>query len=200
MAPGTSVAGTLECGEALAPVAQIAIAPQHFLSVARIALGFCVYSDLDAHATSSWALPAAVGAVALDIADGRVARARGTSSAAGRLVDNASDAAFLAFCFSAFAPEIGVAPLIFFTLAFGSYAARGLLSALSGAPLSPSPRGHWAGVANYALAVVGAITVHPLLHLPGLLIGVSAAAVTLLNAVAFYDNLRLAWRDRSGRL
>ena len=86
-------------------MAQIAIAPQHFLSVARIALGFCVYSDLDAHATSSWALPAAVGAVALDIADGRVARARGTSSATGRLVDNASDAAFLAFCFSAFAPR-----------------------------------------------------------------------------------------------
>jgi len=175
-------------------MARLTIAPQHVLSIARVALGGVLWAELRANEESAWALPVAVCAVALDIADGRVARARGASSAAGRLIDNASDAVFIGLAFLAFTREIGAAPLVFFILAFGSYAVRAIVSVAGGRELAPSPRGHWAGMANYGLAVLAALAAHPLVELPTLLMATASAAIVSLNALAFYDNSRLLWQ------
>ena len=172
-------------------MAELAIAPQHVLSIARIALGGVLYADLRANEQTVWALPIAVCAVALDVADGRVARARGASSARGRLIDNASDAIFIGLCFLALSREIGIAPLLFFTLGFGTYALRALASVIARFELLPSPRGHWAGIANYGLAVIGSLHVHPMVELPSLLLRASVVVVVALNSIAFYDNARL---------
>jgi phosphatidylglycerophosphate synthase len=178
-------------------VAALAIAPQHVLSLARVALGGLLYAELEAHDETAWAFPIVLCAVALDLADGRVARARGASSAIGRLIDNASDAVFLAFCFTAFSGEIGATPLMLFALAFGSYALRALVCVVSRSELIPSPRGHWAGIANYSLAVVAGLQLHPLVVLPPDLVHAAAALVVGLNAIAFYDNARLLWAART---
>jgi phosphatidylglycerophosphate synthase len=177
-------------------VAPFTIAPQHLLSITRVALGLVLCADLRAHGQSPWALPIAVCAVGLDIADGRVARASGTSSATGRFLDNGSDAVFIAASFTAFVPVIGSTPLVCFALAFGSYGLRALVSLVGSGVLAPSPRGHWAGMANYALVILAALAVHPALQLPTPLLAVASAAVAALNVLAFSDNSRLLWQLR----
>ena len=179
----------------MAPVRKLGSLPQHLLSFARVVLGAIVWADIDATGESEWALPSTALAIALDFADGRLARARGTSSAAGKVIDNACDAAFLGFAFLAFAPEIGPAPLAMFALAFGSYGARGLVSATRGWRFSPSPRGHWAGIANYGLALVAAGQASPRLAIPAPMLTGAVVVCAALNALALYDNARLAWAD-----
>jgi phosphatidylglycerophosphate synthase len=174
---------------------EIASAPQHLLSFSRVLLGALVWTSSRATGESEWALPATFLAVAFDFADGRLARARGTSSNLGRVIDNACDAAFLALAFLAFRREIGGAPLVFFALSFGSYGARALWSATMHKPFTPSPRGHWAGISNYALALIAATHVHPSIDLSRPALYTAVAIVVFLNAVAFYDNLRLARVD-----
>ncbi len=177
----------------------IAAAPQHLLSISRVALGAALWSNSRTSGDSEWALPAALMAVAFDFADGRLARSRGTSSNFGRVIDNACDAAFLALAFLAFRAAIGAAPLVLFALSFGSYGARALWSAVARKPFTPSPRGHWAGISNYALAVIAAAHVHPSIDIPPAGLSVAAAIVVLMNSVAFYDNLRLARDDARSR-
>jgi phosphatidylglycerophosphate synthase len=173
----------------------IASAPQHLLSISRVLLGAQLLASTRSTGESEWALPATLLAVAFDFADGRLARARGTSSNFGRVIDNVCDAVFLGLAFLAFRDEIGAAPLVFFTLAFGSYGARALWSATMQKPFTPSPRGHWAGISNYALALIAAAHAHPSVELASRVLSAAAAIVVLLNAIAFYDNLRLARVD-----
>lgn len=177
------------------PMTHVAAAPQHLLSVARVALGALLSIDVRTRGQSEWALPAAILAVVFDVADGRLARARGTSSTAGRVIDNACDAVFLGLTFSAFTREIGSAPIVFLLLSFGSYGVRALAAAVTHGPFTPSPRGRWAGIVNYVLAVVVAAEVHPRIDLPSAPISATVLAVVLLNALALYDNARLAWVD-----
>jgi phosphatidylglycerophosphate synthase len=173
----------------------IASAPQHLLSVSRVLLGALVWTSSRTTGESEWALPATLLAVAFDFADGRLARARGTSSNFGRVIDNACDAAFLALAFLAFRREIGDSPLVLFALSFGSYGLRASWSATMHKSFTPSPRGHWAGISNYALALIAAAHAHPSIDLSSLALSTAVAIVVLLNAVAFYDNLRLARVD-----
>ena len=179
----------------MAPTSELASFPQHLLSLARVVLGAAVWADVDAGGEADWALPSTALAIALDFADGRLARARGTSSTTGKVLDNACDAAFLGLAFLAFAPRIGLAPFVLLMLAFGSYGARGLAATLRGWRFSPSPRGHWAGIANYAMALVAAAHASPKLSFPAAVLTAAVAACTALNALALYDNVRLAWAD-----
>ena len=119
------------------------------VSAARLAI-----APVSVHAilTGHWALAAGVfvAAVATDLADGPLARRRGTASALGGVLDHTADAVFVAVTLWALAYHEaqqgidlvpGILPL-FIVLAFGQY----LLDsrALRGQPL----RGSWLGRAN----------------------------------------------------
>jgi cardiolipin synthase len=85
-------------------------------------------------------------AVASDWADGRVARARGESSAFGGLLDHASDAVFVSSGLAALAGS-GRVPVVLPWLvgvAFGQYVLDS--RALAGRPLRASALGRWNGI------------------------------------------------------
>lgn len=100
-------------------------------------------------------LPAAVlftAAAFSDFYDGRLARARGQTSAAGGLFDHATDALFVSLCLAA-ASSIGLitvwlAPLV--VLAFAQYALDSAV--LAGRPLRASGLGRSNGIAYFVLA------------------------------------------------
>jgi len=183
----------------------MAIAPQHWLSLARVALGAIIWRSLSIGERSSWVFPLVLIACLLDFADGRVARAYGSDGPIGRTIDNGCDFVFLALCFHAFArmelwsdPTTSVAvklwrggnglPLLALALSFGSYAWRAAVCAARGLPLTPSPVGRAAGVLNYALALVGGVAVSPHWHRQRTLLEVSMAFVVAANLAAFLQN------------
>ncbi len=182
----------------MAPNFELSSAPQHLLSLGRVALGALVYADVSESGESRFALPATVLAIVLDFADGRLARARGTSSTTGRVVDNACDAAFLCLAFFSFADRIGWVPLLLLVLAFGSYGARALASTLRGWRFTPSPRGHWAGIVNSALALAAAADSGGYRAIPAVALDTVVVASLALNALALFDNVRLARVDSRG--
>jgi phosphatidylglycerophosphate synthase len=173
-----------------------------------VLLGGLVCVEL-AHAKSSWiVLPAVLVACASDWGDGRLARARDDASMAGRLIDNLCDAAFLALSFAGFAvaeawslPLVGSAtrywehanwlPLIGLAASFGTYMLRWAVCARRDLPLARSARGHAAGVANYVLVVIGAVSAIPGHPLTPWLLEPSFITVTLMNVTAATDNLGL---------
>ena len=189
-------------------MAVLAPSTQHFMSLGRVLLGAVVLTELWKSSSSWLVLPCVLLACWLDYADGHIARAHGEETTGGRLIDNVSDAAFLALCFWGFAsvdvwsdPVSGSAtryweyanwlPLIMLLVSFGTYMLRWYLSALLDKPLAPSLRGHSAGVFNYVLAIVGGVAVIPGFTLTPWLVEPAFVTVALLNATAASDNLML---------
>ncbi len=183
-------------------------APQHFLSFSRVLLGGVVLAELADVYSSRLVLPAVIAACLADYADGRMARARGTAGEAGRLIDNLCDAAFLGLAFSGFAlaktwslPLVGYAtrvwehanwiPAVALAGSFGTYMARWAWCSVHREPLAPSPSGHTAGVANYLLALLGAVAVLPGVKLPSLLLEPALLVVVSLNLRGAAENVRL---------
>jgi phosphatidylglycerophosphate synthase len=153
-------------------------------------------------------LPACVAACAADFWDGRLARRRGLASMAGRLLDNLCDAAFLALALSGFAlahtwslPLVGSAtrywrlanwlPVIGLAASFGTYLLRWAVAVFRGLEPVGSSRGHSAGIANYALTLLGGIAVLPNQDVTSWLLEPSFITVALLNLTAATDNLLL---------
>lgn len=127
------------------------------ISCARLAL---VPVSVAAVLGGRWWLAAGVfvGAVASDVADGIVARRRGTASALGGVLDHTADAIFVAATLWALAyveaqqrvdMVPGVLPL-FVALAFLQYLLDS--KALAGRPLRASGLGRVNGIAYFALA------------------------------------------------
>ncbi|HET9063877.1 MAG TPA: CDP-alcohol phosphatidyltransferase family protein [Candidatus Binatia bacterium] len=193
----------------------MAMAPQHWLSLARLVLGAVLWAILSRGDSSPLALPLVLLACVLDFSDGRLARARGSESALGRALDNVCDFAFLAMFFHAAAaihlwsdaaygvvarqwPGANQLPLIALMISFGSYAARAAVCAVVVTPVAPSPVGRAAGVLNYALALVGAaiVSYSPDRSSPLLVEGVMVV-VALVNVAAFAQNCGLLARQFS---
>ena len=103
-------------------------------------------------------------AVATDLADGRIARARGQVSALGGLFDHGSDALFVTALLAVWSVmgEIPVCLPILVPLAFTQYMLDS--RALAGQRLRASTLGRWNGVAYFVLA--GVPTVRDGLGLP----------------------------------
>lgn len=85
-------------------------------------------------------------AVATDVADGRVARARGESSSFGGLLDHATDASFVALGLAALATRglVPVALPILVVVAFAQYVLDS--KSLAGHALRASRLGRWNGI------------------------------------------------------
>lgn len=160
-------------------------------------------------------LPLAVVVVACvtDYFDGRIARKLAGDSMAGRYVDNLCDFAFLVCMFVFFAdaslwsdpvrgwmPWKGANHLPLFALlaSFGTYFARLRRDLAAGRTPKGSPRGHAAGVANYALAIVGAFEMLPGIDLGKALLEPVMLAVVLLNMVAVAENAVLMFQLQRG--
>jgi phosphatidylglycerophosphate synthase len=194
----------------------VKVAPQHLLSISRILLGWFVFTELRASAASAAALPAVGLACAADYADGIVARRLRAETTAGRLLDNVCDVTFLALAFGGLAaaqfwtaaaahgewrwPGFDWLPLAALVGSFGSYLARWRAAHLRGATPRRSALGHRAGIANYALALVGAVEAHPHMELAPWLLGTAFVAVIALNAAAVVDNCRLLAREHGDAL
>jgi cardiolipin synthase len=102
----------------------------------------------DAHAAALACFWLAVGT---DLADGRVARRFGESSALGGFLDHATDALFVASGLAALA-ALGVVPAPLAPLVLAAFAQYALDSrALAGRPLRASALGRWNGVAYFVL-------------------------------------------------
>ena len=105
-------------------------------------------------AAGSW--PAAAGmfalAVASDLLDGPLARARGTARPRGALLDHGADATFVAACLAAHAQHAGVSLLlpILILLAFAQYVWDS--GAHRGGELRGNTIGRINGIAYYALS------------------------------------------------
>jgi phosphatidylglycerophosphate synthase len=190
----------------------MAVAPQHWLSLARLVVGVAVWFSLSRGNRFGLVLVLVLVACALDFSDGRLARARGSESPFGRVLDNVCDFAFLAMFFHAAAgielwsdtvagaigrhrPDVNAVPLIALTLSFGSYAVRAAVCTLVAAPVAPSPIGRAAGVLNYMLAIVGAASRALDTDLRMLATEVAMVAVALVNIAAFAQNCALLLRQ-----
>jgi phosphatidylglycerophosphate synthase len=193
----------------------MAVAPQHWLSIARLVVGVVTWLLMPRANQSAAILPLVLLACVFDFADGRVARARGTEGPAGRVLDNLCDFAFLAMFFHAAAaialwsePVDGVSvrwwrranelPLLALALSFGSYALRAAFSAVRAVPLAPSPIGRAAGVLNYVLALLGAVAVSLHWGRPSLLVEGAMVVVTAVNVAACAQNWLLLVRPPAG--
>ncbi|MFQ5697659.1 MAG: CDP-alcohol phosphatidyltransferase family protein [Myxococcota bacterium] len=147
----------------------------------------------------AWALldlgraPLAAGllalAVASDLLDGPVARARGTASDLGRLLDHGSDFAFVECGLLALA-WTGALPLalpVLVGLAFAEYAIDSYGVGRARA-LRPNPLGRWNGVLYFVLpgCVIAARLGAPL---PAPAIGLFAWVLTLSTAVSIASRL-----------
>lgn len=183
----------------------------HTLSLARPLLGLWILLAITPSTrASAWALPAVLLACASDYLDGRLARRIGSTGGAGRLIDNLCDFFFLLFCFAAAArsdlwspPIWGSAirywaganwlPVIALLLSFGSYFLRVELERARGLESLRSPRGHAAGVANYALAIVAALEWTPGIDLGPWVLEPAFVTVALLNLTAVSENAVLVF-------
>jgi phosphatidylglycerophosphate synthase len=185
------------------------LAAEHALSLGRVGLAALVLSELAGSTTSRWVLAAVGLACGSDFLDGRVARARGSVGTAGRWLDNVCDVAFLAACFWSFAraktfsdssaASDGAWPTTYWDylplwalgFSFGAYALRVAASAIGRRPIAPSPLGHWAGIANYCLALVGGAAVHPAIEIGPPIVGLAVVGTLAINLAAGLQNLVL---------
>ncbi|MFT4572113.1 MAG: phosphatidylglycerophosphate synthase [Candidatus Binatia bacterium] len=216
--PGTLLAGTPKCGQR--PEEGIGfvfgLAAHDLVSLSRPLLGVVIFTELWLEPTSGVVLPATALACLSDYTDGPMARAAGVEpSLKGRLIDNLSDAVFLALVFSAFAlrevwsdPVWGSAvrfsrhanwlPVYTLALSFIPYLLRSLADGRADRPTVRSGRGHTAGIANYVLAMVGAVAVFPGFPSSPWLLEPTFVTVALLNGTACADNLRLMFQRDGG--
>ena len=184
---------------------------EHLLSLTRVLLAVIVAIEIDPGTRSVWVLPVVVLACATDIADGTIARARGSQGGVGRWLDAGADVAFLSVCFYCFAgialwaPATGdvapsvayclnLAPLVALVGSFGSFALRAGLAAALDRALEPSPLGRAAGALNYCLALVGAAAVVPGVEVGQELRMASTLIVVAVNALALLQNVVLLRR------
>ena len=126
-------------------------------------------------------------AVATDVADGRVARARGEASNFGGLLDHATDASFVVLGLSALAVQ-GVVPIalpLLVAVAFVQYMLDS--KSLAGRALRASWLGRWNGI--FYFLPLGLVTTRDLLGLSwpaaGVVYGLGAAlvATTLVSMI-----------------
>ena len=136
-------------------------------------------------------------AAATDFADGRVARARGESSARGGFLDHAVDAVFVSSGAAALA-SVGALPVLLAPLiavAFLQYALDSRLMRSSG--LRASPLGRWNGIAYFVIVAIPVVRDALGLGWPGAglvrALGWALVASTLLS---ISDRLRLVARAR----
>lgn len=185
---------------------------QHWLSVARLAVGAAVWLSISRADRPVLVLPLVILACVLDFSDGRLARALGAESPIGRALDNVCDFVFLALVFHAAAaiqlwsePGKGflfhywrganALPLIALGMSFGSYAIRASFSAATATPVLSSPIGRVAGVLNYTLALIGAAIVSIDPDCPRILAEGAMVLVALVNVAAFAQNGGLLLRQ-----
>ena len=101
------------------------------------------------------------GAVATDVADGRVARARGETSAFGGLLDHATDASFVSLGLAALALQ-GIVPVALPVLVVAAFLQYVLDSkSLAGRQLRASLLGRWNGILYFV--PLGAVATRGLL-------------------------------------
>ena len=189
----------------------MAVAPQHWLSMARLVVAAVVWLSLSRADHAGVVLPLVLLACLLDFYDGRLARARGSEGPAGKALDNICDFGFLGIFFYACAgirlwsdPVAGVVaqwwryanhiPLLVLTMSFGSYAVRAALCAALANPVAPSGVGRMAGIFNYGLALVGAASVSLDWGRPSLLVEAAMVLVALVNVAACVQNCVLLGR------
>jgi len=153
-------------------------------------------------ATGQHAVAAAVFciAVASDVADGRVARARGEVSKFGGLFDHSVDATFVGLSLGALAlqtaqPLVAITPVlpVLVLLSFTQYALDSKV--LRGQALRASVLGRYNGIGYFVLlgtAVLG-ITLNLPGHFLGLVVGVLAWLLVVTTLVSMLDRL-LAYR------
>ena len=122
-------------------------------------------------------------AVASDIADGRVARARGEVSKFGGLFDHSVDASFVGLSLGALAlqsdqPEIAVTPIlaVLVLLSFTQYALDSKV--LRGQALRASVLGRYNGIGYFV--VLGIAVIGTALNLPAVLLGSIVPAMAWL--------------------
>lgn len=181
----------------------------HLLSLARPVLGAAILMILGSGARDSFlVLPAALAACASDYFDGPLARRSGGDTTTGRLIDGLCDAGFLALALVAMARAqvwsgaalsaaasgwrgLDLLPVVALTTSFGVYLVRMSVQRHRGQVPARSTRGHRAGIANYALVLLGAAEVWPALALPRVLLELCCVAVALLNFAAVGENLAL---------
>ncbi|HXC50704.1 MAG TPA: CDP-alcohol phosphatidyltransferase family protein [Candidatus Limnocylindrales bacterium] len=134
---------------------------------------------------------------------------------AGRLVDNLCDFGFLLCMFLFYAgaelwsPPVwgnllrhwdGVnrVPVYALLASFGIYFARLCMDLRAARKPEGSPRGHAAGVANYGLAILGALEMLPDVDLGPRLLESAMLGVALLNAAAVLENAALMFHRQRG--
>ncbi len=192
------------------------------ISLLRPVLGLYVLSGAVSVSSTTPLLIVAIACVS-DFVDGRVARALARDaqpaaeeqSYAGRLVDNLCDFGFLLCMFLFYAgaelwsPPVwgnllrhwdGVNRLPVYALlsSFGIYFARLCTDVRAGRQPEGSPRGHAAGVANYGLAILGAVEMLPEIDLGPRLLESAMLGVALLNAAAVLENAALMFHRQRG--
>lgn len=180
----------------------------HAASLSRPALGLAVFAGLAPSRENPLLLAAVLAAGASDWADGELARRLGTDTRAGRVVDNVCDFLFLLFVFAFLARAEAWTPPVWGRLArhwdganwlpvfallasFGLYFVRLLRELAAGREPQRSPRGHTAGVANYLLALAGAVELLPGVDFGPWLLEPAMVGVALLNFAAVGENLQL---------
>jgi len=184
-------------------------------SLVRLVLGAAAIAGMVPPGDSLVPLAVVSAAAATDFADGRIARALGRETTAGRLVDNLCDFGFLSciFVFDARAAlwsppvwgrlarhwaAVNDLPVLALTASFGLYFVRLSLALRAGHTPGRSARGHAAGIANYGLAFAGAAAMLPgMAPMPGLLEPVMLGVV-LLNVAAVVENLALLFPRQPG--
>jgi cardiolipin synthase len=138
-------------------------------------------------------------AVGTDLADGRVARRFGESSALGGFLDHATDALFVASGLAALA-ALGLAPAPLPLLVLAAFAQYALDSrALAGRPLRASALGRWNGIAYFVL--LGIPLTRDGLALgwpPDALVRALGWALVVTSAASMLDRLLALARARSG--
>ncbi len=133
-------------------------------------------------------------AAASDFMDGRLARARGGGSSAGRMFDHGADALFLfpGFFMLAWAGRVPMALPLAATAAFAGYLVDGWRhgDGANRIVLVPSRTGTTAGILNYVVAGVaaGTIWIGPSVLDDGL--GVSAFAAAAINSFAALERVQ----------
>lgn len=179
----------------------------HLLSLLRPALGAGILAATPA--PESWVMLSLVLlACASDWLDGEAARRIGSQTRTGRIVDNLCDFFFLICVFEFFAlvelwsppgqgllvahlPAANGLPVLALAASFGVYFVRLLREFAAGRDPQRSPRGHAAGVCNYALAIAGAVEMLPRVSLGPWLLEALMLLVVLLNFAAVAENLSL---------
>ena len=138
------------------------------------------------------------GAVATDMADGRVARARGESSAFGGLLDHATDASFVTLGLAALSMQ-GAVPAALPVLVFVAFVQYMLDSkSLAGRTLRASFLGRWNGILYFVpLGVIATRNVLGLAVPPDQWVLWLGQALVLSTLVSMADRAWTLFRVRS---